>query len=75
MTAGDPWREPLAPSHADEQSWLSLVEAHEEAPLVNVACTDHSLLLARLCRLLHERPELRFMDVASQLDEGNRWGV
>jgi hypothetical protein len=75
MGAGTPWREPLPPSLADEQSWLSLVEAHEQAPLVNVACTDHSLLLARLCRLLHERPELRFMSVASQLDEGTRWGV
>lgn len=75
MGAGNPWREPLESSVADEQSWLSIVEAHDEAALVNVACTDHSLLLARLCRLLHERPELRFMDVASQLDEGNRWGI
>jgi hypothetical protein len=75
MGAGGPWRKSPAPTVPDEQSWLSLVEERQESPLVNVACADHSLLLARLCRLLHERPELRFMSVASQLDEGNRWGV
>jgi hypothetical protein len=76
MGAVDSWREPLAVVVEGERTArLRPVGGREVPPVVNVACTDQSLLLPRLCRLLHERPELRFISVASQLDEGNLWCV
>lgn len=37
--------------------------------------TDMALLLPRLAFLLRSRPELRDMPMASQLCEGQLWGV
>jgi len=76
MGAVDSWREPLADVvEGQPTARLRPVEGRKVPPVVNVACTEQSLLLPRLCRLLHQRPELRFLSVASQLDEGNLWCV
>jgi hypothetical protein len=76
MSAARPWVVPLAPGAGGERdAWWEPSEARGPTLLVDVACTSQSLLLARLCQLLHERPELRFMSVASQLEQGNLWTV
>jgi len=76
MSAARSWLVPRAPGTAGEQDvWGEPAEAREPTLLVDVACAGQSLLLARLCQLLHERPELRFMSVASQLEQGNLWTI
>jgi hypothetical protein len=76
MSAARSWLVPHAPGTTGERdAWWDQVVAREPTLLVDVACTGQSLLLARLCQLLHERPELRFMSVASQLEQGNLWTI
>lgn len=76
MIAARSWLVPRAPGRAGERDarWEP-AEAREPTLLVDVACTGQGLLLARLCQLLHERPELRFMTVASQLEQGILWTI
>jgi hypothetical protein len=71
-----PWPETVAPS-ADgaQERWSRLVEAHDISHLLDAGCSEQSLVLARLSQLLHHRPELRCVSLASQLDEGNLWAV
>jgi hypothetical protein len=59
----------------EPESLVDRLPKREVARLVGVACTDQGLLLARRLRPLYERPELRHVSVAAQLDQGNPWGV
>ena len=76
MCSVEPWRAPPAQRvHGAEERWLRLVQAREVRRLLDVAGPDPGLELARLANLLHHRPELRCVGLASQLDEGNLWGI
>jgi hypothetical protein len=75
MCSAGPWRESPVPTHGAQERWLRLVEAREVQRLLDATCPDQCLVLARLSQLLHHRPELRCVSLASQLDEGSLWGV
>jgi len=76
MCSVERWRSsPAQRVHGVEERWLRLVQAREVTRLLDVAGPDPGLELARLSNLLHHRPELRCVSLASQLDEGILWCV
>lgn len=58
-----------------ERSWRSHFYECELTWQMDPEPTDMALLLPRLAFLLRSRPELRDMPMASQLCEGQLWGV